>query len=638
MPSLLKVKQQKFMELETMITISGDGLSGFNDITTPKEIFLSKVIDISSGHSHTLALLSNGSVCTFGYSLYGRLGRNSSDNTDVMVCIPSFGGNSKISAGGDHSLVLSSNNNSYSFGSNFLGQLGLKDNINREFPNKISVLNVKGAEEVITKISAGSFHSLILTEKNEVYVFGSTKDGQLGIGSFSTNGLSIPTKVSISNMIKEISAGESHSILLDLFGNIYTAGSNDGGQLGTGDNDRRNIFKVINSIGNVSSISAGKTSSVVIINTNIYTFGDIFGYRQDTPKMVLGFSNISIAQMEHNHLLVVHQNGSVFGCGSNQYGQLGLGDEKDIYSLTKLKASKIFNVGVGNEHGHCSHDNPGKCICEEGYAGKHCNVKLCPFPGIPVYCSDFGNCMNSTCICQEGYVGDTCETPVCAGLNATQNDVCMGRGECNAPEKCECDFGGYAGNNCEYHACGNIPFNHTNVCSSQGNCTSPNRCVCGQNYTGDYCESALCFGISQHAPSSCSYHGKCLGPNNCLCDPNYSGENCEIFQCYGIDSKNPSVCSGRGICYSSDNCNCFEGSGNQCQFYGFYLEYPYSIFLGIAIASPVVICLAFCISFLFLFPIICFSYRWKMVSYLKFVNTDEEKLKNSHVELNTTGQ
>eukprot|EP01080_Neovahlkampfia_damariscottae_P006174 gene6174-10181_t len=627
--------------------LTGDGIGAFTDLTTPKELLLSNVIDISSGYSHTMALLNNGSVCTFGEGTYGKLGRENVQTTEhYMICIPTFAGNSKISAGSHHNLVLTTNNDTFSFGSNRYGQLGLKDNINKYVPNKISVVNENGTEEVITKISAGSFHSLLLTENHQIYSFGDTIDGQLGIGLFSDTGVSTPTKVPISNKIKEISAGGFHSILLDQSGNLLVAGYNAQGQLGSGDVYSRNLFIQLVSIGNVSSISAGAASSAVIMNSDIYTFGlgtyGTLGHgdriSKNVPTRIVGFSNISIAHVERYHLLVIDQNGTVFGSGFNGWGQLGLDDLIDRYSLSKLKTPKSFKVGVGkagrsyfltcnekcSDHGYCSPETPEKCTCKDGYSGKFCNVKACPFPGPPVYCSDFGYCMNSTCVCDPGYVGETCETPVCAGINATQYDVCLGRGDCISPDKCECTVG-YAGNNCEVHSCGNIHFNETNVCSSQGKCIAPNKCVCGQNYTGALCENALCYGVSASDFSVCSSRGKCLSPNNCSCNSGYFGETCQEFKCFGVNSKNSSVCSGRGECISSDFCYCYTGRGLECQYYNLnYFGLSDAALIVLAVGAPSVSLFACFISFLLFLPVIYLAYRMNMFSYLRYSGNMEE--------------
>ena len=73
----------------------------------------------------------------------------------------------QISCGTRHSLLLKGNS-VYSFGNNVYGQLGLGDFITRTIPTKIIELNLTLN---ILNISAGGFHSMILTNKG-VYTFG----------------------------------------------------------------------------------------------------------------------------------------------------------------------------------------------------------------------------------------------------------------------------------------------------------------------------------------------------------------------------------------------------------------------------------------------------------------------------------
>jgi alpha-tubulin suppressor-like RCC1 family protein len=67
---------------------------------------LSGVTAISAGAQHTLALLSGGSVVTWGYNPDGQLGNGSNLNSPVPIAISGLGGVVAIAGGGSHSLSM----------------------------------------------------------------------------------------------------------------------------------------------------------------------------------------------------------------------------------------------------------------------------------------------------------------------------------------------------------------------------------------------------------------------------------------------------------------------------------------------------------------------------------------------------
>jgi alpha-tubulin suppressor-like RCC1 family protein len=87
--------------------------------------------------------------------------------------------------------------------------------------------------EMIKQVSTGYFHSLVLTNSNTIFSFGRNKFGELGINDY--NHLYSPEhKVlnQLKNNIKKISAGWHFSLILTIDGFVYSFGSNDKNELG----------------------------------------------------------------------------------------------------------------------------------------------------------------------------------------------------------------------------------------------------------------------------------------------------------------------------------------------------------------------------------------------------------------------
>ncbi len=126
-----------------------------------------------------------------------------SEKISANTITKSYGGDyikvKEVSAGGYHSLILSTDGVVYSFGSNAYGQLGIGITGGYyEYPQKVvstydANSNPNGFKnENIKSISAGNLFSIILTNDGVIYGFGANYHGQLGIGTYIDS--NIPTK------------------------------------------------------------------------------------------------------------------------------------------------------------------------------------------------------------------------------------------------------------------------------------------------------------------------------------------------------------------------------------------------------------------------------------------------------------
>lgn len=142
------------------------------------------VLDIACGLDHSLVLCRDGVLLSCGSNVYGQLGRAKIDLGVFPVEMsfsPVF-----IAAGLGHSLAICQfgesdvsvgTTNIASWGWNLSSQLGRPGD--GKLPSLIDALD--GENPV--SVSAGRAHSLALTSKGELWVWGSGKSGRLGLGS-----------------------------------------------------------------------------------------------------------------------------------------------------------------------------------------------------------------------------------------------------------------------------------------------------------------------------------------------------------------------------------------------------------------------------------------------------------------------
>ena len=157
-------------------------------------------------------------------------------------------------------------------------------NINK--PMRIKILNMRQAFDSFQKLvqhessmdepttiaiktmAAGGKHSMVLAVDGSLFTFGYGQLGQLG--HRSSKNIYAPKFVQdlCGKKVKQIAAGQNHSILQTLDGNVYVCGSNQDGQLGLGDTETRKGFTHLRSLAdkNVYRIFAGGNHSWILLD------------------------------------------------------------------------------------------------------------------------------------------------------------------------------------------------------------------------------------------------------------------------------------------------------------------------------------------------------------------------------------
>ena len=146
---------------------------------------------------------------------------------------------------------------------------------------------------------AGGFHTIILTEDNQVFSWGSGAYGELGCGDLQPSNkpkqIQLPNETTLtpdqndffsenkSIVVKQIKAGGHHSILMSNKGMLYTFGYGAHGQLGH------------------------RSTSNALVPTLVR---DMAG--KPVKEIAAGW----------NHTLVLSQAGDLYACGYNKHGQL----------------------------------------------------------------------------------------------------------------------------------------------------------------------------------------------------------------------------------------------------------------------------------------------------------------------------
>lgn len=278
------------------------GVGTFENQLTPKTLTLpaaeSDIKDIKTGGNHTLILLKDGRVLSFGFNDYGQLGLGHTNKTMAPAFVQESPGVTlqnikRIEIGNFSSFAQKKDGTWISWGYNLSGQIGDKTTSNRYFPVTMSVLTPYFDQ--IKSIST-SDHTLVLLENGTVLSFGRNVNGQLGLGD-NTAHLDpqlVKTKNGPLTNISFVSTGSFSSLAVDSSGNAYTWGDNSLGQLCDGSNTSSNLALPLSLNGSSfmlrgNYISWQKNNTVYSCGFNKYSnIGD--GTTKDTPIPFATFS------------------------------------------------------------------------------------------------------------------------------------------------------------------------------------------------------------------------------------------------------------------------------------------------------------------------------------------------------------
>ena len=226
---------------------------------------LSDVTAVAAGQNYALALLSNGTVMSWGSNGQGELGNGTSVSLDATPApVTGLDGVTAIAADFDTSLALESDGTVMAWGQNTLGELGDGGLAQSDVP-----VGVRGLHGV-SAIAAGAQDGYALLSSGAVMAWGDAGAGQLGNGTergstekgvsecFPGNFCSTaPVAVSLLEHVTTIAAGGESGLALGSDGSVMAWGRNWSGQLGDGSTESSDVPALVSGLSQVTTIAAG---------------------------------------------------------------------------------------------------------------------------------------------------------------------------------------------------------------------------------------------------------------------------------------------------------------------------------------------------------------------------------------------
>ena len=187
-----------------------------------------KIKKIVCGVEHCLLLTSNGDVFSFGCGLRGALGHGDVNSHSNPKQIEALAGLKivDISTGSFHSAAVSSFGDVYTWGWNTNGQLGLTKVAQHTFEKASEshqqvyttpqLIELEDESDLVTRVFCGGKHTILKTERNQLFSTGLNKYGQLGLTS-EVKDIGKFTEMPIRNVTDttEVSCGYWSTYLID---------------------------------------------------------------------------------------------------------------------------------------------------------------------------------------------------------------------------------------------------------------------------------------------------------------------------------------------------------------------------------------------------------------------------------------
>jgi alpha-tubulin suppressor-like RCC1 family protein len=308
-------------------------------------------------------------AAAWGDNEYGNLGDGTFTQRPTAVSVGS--NESQVAAGYNHSLTVISDGSVWSWGSNASGQLGTGSTQPSASPQLVS-----GISGTVTQVAAGWYHSLALASDGTVWAWGDNQYGELGDGNVIQS--DTPVQLGLSD-VTQIAAGDDWSLALRSDGTVWAWGNNQYNELGAQVPDVSKASDVpvqVAGLSGVTQIAAGASFGMAVQTTvklgflrhSLWTWGqNTFGQVGNgqltdfnspggviNPYQVTGIPAPATIAAGFEFAMMVGTDGSVWGWGENLGGNLGVGTTGAFMLLSPTQTlnpgSGIIQLAAGNDH------------------------------------------------------------------------------------------------------------------------------------------------------------------------------------------------------------------------------------------------------------------------------------------------
>jgi len=310
-----------------------------------------EAVEISAGSYHTCTVFDDGSVRCWGDNSFGQLGDGTTIERTSPVTVDLGEGMSAlgISSGEYHTCVVLNDRSVKCWGQNVNGQLGDGTTIDRSSP---VLADLDGGDALL--VSTGSYHTCAIMSDRKVMCWGDNWNGQIGDGTNVDRMTPVEIPIPSNGSAASLGTGAMHSCIGMDDGSIFCWGYNAYGQLGNGHNGNSNspVTVPLSSNQFASSVQVGLFHSCALFDSGEVAcwgdnsngqLGDGTQIGSTVPGIVSLGENASSVSVGKMHSCVILVDASLQCWGANDAGQIGDGTSSDRSSPT------VIDLGHGSK-------------------------------------------------------------------------------------------------------------------------------------------------------------------------------------------------------------------------------------------------------------------------------------------------
>ena len=332
------------------------GLSDLIDRSSPvavSGITVSKLFHTSNTYETCFAINTSGQLYAWGRNTNGNLGDGTSTNrSSPTLVVGGYQFVNVFTAGIFATLGITNDGSAYTWGLATYGLLGDNTTTTKSSP----VLVVGGLKW--KQILFDNASAVGLTTSGDAYSWGRNQYGQLGVGDQTDR--SSPTAVIGGHKFIKITGGTSSFYGLTKTGSVYAWGQNAYGNLGNGTTSDKSSPTLVSGnlvFKDIFSNNGGSQFFGLTASGSVYSCGDNNQGRlgvgdttnRSTPTLVLGGLKVRSVYSNSSSTFFVTTTNEAYGSGYNTNGDLGVGDTTNRSSPTLvLGGLKVLSMSTEN--------------------------------------------------------------------------------------------------------------------------------------------------------------------------------------------------------------------------------------------------------------------------------------------------
>jgi len=297
-------------------------------------------VDLVCGGNYTLAVTAaNNTLTGWGRNSFGQVGYGVVRDTNIMNIQPVLENTVTFAAGEENSAAITEDGTVYIWGASHSGQNG--DGTNTGYISPTIIKNYNETGDKIVSLALGKAVIFALAEDGTLYCTGLNDSMQLGLPEsvYKTPAVTLEGVASVY-------PNAEHTMALKTDGTLWVTGEGKRGQLGLGaDVDKAEGWTQVTSITDIASVAVGEEFTLVL-----KTDGTVWGVGRNN-KGQLGveteekYSNEWVQIAEGASAIfadaatagMIKTDGTLWMWGDNSKGQVGCGsDEKTIAVPTQI--------------------------------------------------------------------------------------------------------------------------------------------------------------------------------------------------------------------------------------------------------------------------------------------------------------